>query len=64
VRSIRVSGDPRAAYRVVPIAVFDDGAHCYIKLLRGSPRGSAGIVSLADDGSRILLNYNLVGDSY
>lgn len=61
------------AYRVtrerhiawVPIAVFDDGAHCYIKLPPGAVhREAPALFALADDGSRILLNYNLVGDSY
>jgi|GEM_PF-2174626 P-type conjugative transfer protein TrbG len=61
------------AYRIVPerhvawvpIAVFDDGAHCYIKLPRGASHGEAPVLfALADDGSRVLLNYNLIGDGY
>jgi P-type conjugative transfer protein TrbG len=49
----------------VPIAVFDDGAHCYIKLPPGaSHREAPALFALADDGRRILLNYNLVGDGY
>lgn len=49
----------------VPIAVFDDGAHCYIKLPPGaSHREAPALFALADDGSKILLNYNLVGDGY
>jgi type IV secretion system protein VirB9 len=49
----------------VPIAVFDDGAHCYIKLPPGaSHREAPALFALAEDGSRILLNYNLVGDGY
>jgi type IV secretory pathway VirB9-like protein len=49
----------------VPIAVFDDGAHCYIKLPPGaSHREAPALFALADDGSKVLLNYNLVGDGY
>jgi len=49
----------------VPMAVFDDVAHCYIKLPPGaSHREAPALFALADDGSRILLNYNLVGDGY
>jgi P-type conjugative transfer protein TrbG len=49
----------------VPIAVFDDGAHCYIKLPPGASHREAPVLfALADDGSRILLNYNLIGDAY
>jgi type IV secretion system protein VirB9 len=61
------------AYRVtrerhvpwVPIAVFDDGAHCYIKLPPAAAhREAPALFAVAEDGSKILLNYNLVGDSY
>jgi P-type conjugative transfer protein TrbG len=49
----------------VPIAVFDDGAHCYIKLpSSASHREAPALFALADDGSRVLLNYSLMGDSY
>jgi P-type conjugative transfer protein TrbG len=49
----------------VPIAVFDDGAHCYIKLPPGASRREAPVLFvLSEDGGKMLLNYNLVGDSY
>jgi P-type conjugative transfer protein TrbG len=49
----------------VPIAVFDDGAHCYIKLPPGAThREAPALFGLAEDGSKILLNYNLVADGY
>jgi P-type conjugative transfer protein TrbG len=49
----------------IPIAVFDDGAHCYIKLPPGaSHREAPALFGLAENGSKILLNYNLVGDGY
>jgi P-type conjugative transfer protein TrbG len=61
------------AYRVtherhapwVPIAVFDDGAHCYIKLPPDAAhREAPALFALAEDGSKVLLNYNFTGDSY
>jgi type IV secretory pathway VirB9-like protein len=49
----------------VPVAVFDDGAHCYIKLPLGASHREAPVLfALTDDGSRVLLNYNLIGDGY
>lgn len=59
----RIGAERHVAW--VPIAVFDDGAHCYIKLPPGaSHREAPALFALADDGSKILLNYNLVGDGY
>jgi P-type conjugative transfer protein TrbG len=49
----------------VPLAVFDDGAHCYIKLPTGAEHREAPVLFvLSPDGTKILLNYNLVGDTY
>jgi type IV secretion system protein VirB9 len=59
----RIAPGRRVAW--VPIAVFDDGAHCYIKLPPGaSHREAPALFALAEDGSKVLLNYNLVGDGY
>jgi P-type conjugative transfer protein TrbG len=59
----RISRERHVAW--VPIAVFDDGAHCYIKLPPGASRREAPVLFvLSEDGSKMLLNYNLVGDSY
>jgi type IV secretion system protein TrbG len=61
------------AYRVtrerhvswVPVAVFDDGAHCYIKLPPDAAHREAPVLfAMAEDGSKTLLNYNFTGDSY
>lgn len=59
----RISRERHVAW--VPIAVFDDGAHCYIKLPSGASHREAPVLFiLSEDGSKIVLNYNLVGDSY
>lgn len=59
----RIAPGRRVAW--VPIAVFDDGSHCYIKLPpAASHREAPALFALAEDGSKILLNYNLVGDGY
>ena len=48
-----------------PIAVFDDGAHCYIKLPVSAAHAAAPVLFvLADDGSKSLLNYAFSGDTY
>jgi type IV secretion system protein VirB9 len=48
-----------------PAQVFDDGAHVYIKLPDVARHGEApALFMLASDGSRALINYNLVGDTY
>ena len=48
-----------------PAQVFDDGAHVYIKLPDAARHAEApALFVLASDGSRTLLNYNLVGDTY
>jgi type IV secretion system protein VirB9 len=49
----------------VPAAIFDDGAHCFIKLPSDAAHRDAPVLfSVADDGSRALLNYTLSGDTY
>jgi type IV secretion system protein VirB9 len=59
----RISRERHVAW--VPIAVFDDGAHCYIKLPSGASRRETPVLFvLSEDGGKMLLNYNLVGDSY
>jgi type IV secretion system protein TrbG len=61
------------AYRVrrlhrfpwAPLAVFDDGAHCYIKLPpRAAHREAPVLFALDDDGGKVLLNYSLTNDTY
>lgn len=61
------------AYRVerdrkfpwAPVAVFDDGAHCYIKLPdRAAHRDAPVLFALGEDGTKTLLNYTLSGDTY
>jgi P-type conjugative transfer protein TrbG len=61
------------AYRVtrdrhfpwVPVAVFDDGIHCYIKLPPGAAHREAPVLFVLDeDGGKVLLNYSLSGDTY
>jgi type IV secretion system protein VirB9 len=48
-----------------PAQVFDDGAHVYVKLPDAARHAEASaLFVLAADGSRTLLNYNLVGDTY
>jgi type IV secretion system protein VirB9 len=48
-----------------PAQVFDDGAHVYIKLPADARHGEAPALFLvADDGSRSLLNYAVIGDTY
>jgi type IV secretion system protein TrbG len=48
-----------------PAQVFDDGAHVYIKLPETARHSEApALFTVADDGSRTLLNYSLVGDTY
>jgi type IV secretion system protein VirB9 len=59
----KISRDRHVAW--VPLAVFDDGAHCYIKLPTSAEHREAPVLFvLSDDGTKILLNYNLVGDTY
>lgn len=48
-----------------PAQVFDDGAHVYIKLPEAARHSEApALFMVAGDGSRTLLNYSLVGDTY
>lgn len=48
-----------------PAQVFDDGAHVYIKLPDTARHAEApALFVLADDGSRTLLNYTVLGDTY
>ena len=48
-----------------PAQVFDDGAHVYIKLPETADHADAPALFLvADDGSRTLLNYSVIGDTY
>ena len=48
-----------------PAQVFDDGAHVYIKLPEAARHSEApALFMIAVDGSRTLLNYSLVGDTY
>ena len=59
----KISRDRHVAW--VPLAVFDNGAHCYIKLPTSAEHREAPVLFvLSDDGTKILLNYNLVGDTY
>ncbi|HWG35192.1 MAG TPA: TrbG/VirB9 family P-type conjugative transfer protein [Gemmatimonadaceae bacterium] len=48
-----------------PAQVFDDGAHVYIKLPDAAKHAEAPVLfTVANDGSRTLLNYSVVGDTY
>ena len=48
-----------------PLAVFDDGVHCYIKLPpRAAQRDTPVLFQIADDGTRMLLNYTLNNDTF
>jgi P-type conjugative transfer protein TrbG len=48
-----------------PAAVFDDGAHCFIKLpAAASHREAPVLFTIATDGTKSLLNYTLSGDTY
>ena len=48
-----------------PSAIFDDGAHCFIKLPSDAAHRDAPVLfSVADDGGRALLNYTMSGDTY
>lgn len=48
-----------------PAQVFDDGAHVYIKLPEAAQHAEAPALFLvAEDGSRTLLNYTVLGDTY
>jgi len=48
-----------------PAQVFDDGAHVYIKLPDAAKHSEApALFAVAGDGSRTLLNYSVVGDTY
>lgn len=61
------------AYRVTrdrhfpwsPVAVFDDGVHCYIKAPPGAAHREAPVLFVLDEsGGKVLLNYSLAGDTY
>jgi type IV secretion system protein VirB9 len=48
-----------------PAQVFDDGAHVYIKLPETARHNEApALFIVAEDGSRTLLNYSVIGDTY
>jgi type IV secretion system protein TrbG len=48
-----------------PLAVFDDGAHCYIKLPpQAAHRDAPVLFALRDDGSKELLNYSVTNETY
>ena len=48
-----------------PIAVFDDGAHCYIKMpIAADHREAPVLFGLADRNERTVMNYNIIGDTY
>jgi type IV secretion system protein VirB9 len=48
-----------------PAQVFDDGAHVYIKLPDAARHSEApALFMVAEDGSRTLLNYSVIGDTY
>ena len=58
-----ISKDKRFPW--TPAQVFDDGAHVYVKLPDDARHLEApALFVLASDGSRTLLNYNIVGDTY
>ena len=45
--------------------MFDDGAHVYIKLPEAARhREAPALFIVAEDGSRTLLNYSVIGDTY
>jgi type IV secretion system protein TrbG len=61
------------AYRVrrqhhfpwIPLAVFDDGVHCYIKLPpQAAHRDAPVLFAVHDDGSKELLNYSVTNETY
>jgi len=57
--------DREKSFPWTPLAVFDDGAHCYIKLPASAAHTAAPALFLvASDGSKTLLNYALSGDTY
>ncbi|MGH7616713.1 MAG: TrbG/VirB9 family P-type conjugative transfer protein [Gemmatimonadaceae bacterium] len=48
-----------------PAQVFDDGAHVYIKLPDAARHSEApALFTIAGDGTRTLLNYSVLGDTY
>jgi type IV secretion system protein TrbG len=48
-----------------PLAVFDDGVHCYIKLPPLAAHREAPVLFvLREDGSKAVLNYSVSGDTY
>jgi P-type conjugative transfer protein TrbG len=61
------------AYRVrrlhrfpwVPVAVFDDGVHCYIKVPpQAAHRDAPVLFALAEDGTKEVLNYSFTNQTY
>ncbi len=58
-----VRRDKRFPWR--PAQLFDDGAHVYIKLPEAARHNEAPALFLVtEDGSRTLLNYSVIGDTY
>ena len=52
-------------FRGQPAQVFDDGAHVYVKLPDEARHSEAPVLFILEaDGSKTLLNYNVVGDTY
>ena len=59
----KLSKDKRFPW--TPAQVFDDGAHVYVKLPDEARHSEAPVLFILEaDGSKTLLNYNVVGDTY
>jgi P-type conjugative transfer protein TrbG len=59
----RVTRDKKFPW--APAAVFDDGAHCFIKLPAAAAHREAPVLFVVGaDGSKTLLNYTVSGDTY
>jgi type IV secretion system protein TrbG len=55
--------DKRAAWS--PVAVYDDGAHVYVRLPGGARHSDLPVLLLElDDGSRAIVNYVVTNDAY
>lgn len=59
----RIERDKRFPW--TPAAVFDDGAHCFIKLPQSAAHREAPVLFILEqNGTKALLNYTLFGDTY
>ena len=57
--------DREKGFPWTPTAIYDDGAHCYIKLPAAAAHLDAPVLFLlAPDGTKTLLNYALSGNTY